>query len=315
MLPCDPPSLRPSYLARSALWALLLAMAAGASAATPVPGFREDFAGMATNGWGGGAVTSNPGTGGLGGAGDGYLLVAVPGPLPGNLGTTTPNLPYTGDWTAAGVTQVRLWLNDVNAQDTLEIHFALGNSLSGNFWQYTPGFIPPPQQWAPFTVDLSAPASFSFIGAGTPDFGAALANVDRVLVRHDKAPYAQTPDVTIGDFGLDGILLTDGVAGVAPGLPLAVGSPVRLAPPAPNPSRGAVSLRMDAADAGTVVLQVVDALGRVVRHASLPAGAAGSRTWTWDGVDDRGMPAAAGYYRVRAIGRAGGTSQPLVRLP
>lgn len=140
-------------------------------------------------------------------------------------------------------------------------------------------------------------------------------NVDRILIRHDRAPYGQIPDAVVGDFGIDGVLLTDGVASVESPGRAAIGQPVRLAPPAPNPSRGTVMLRMDTADSGPVVLQVVDALGRVVRHAELPAGAAGSRTWSWDGVNDRGVAAAPGYYRVRAIGTHGGTSQPLLRLP
>ena len=283
--------------------------------AGPAVGSRQDFPGISPAGWGGGSVTTNPGTGGLFGAGDGFLLVSVPGPFPANLGVMGPTPDYIGNWTAAGVTQVRFWLNDVNAQDPLEIHFAIGNALLGNFWQCNTGFIPPPNQWAPFVVDLTDPSNFSFIGVGAAPFDSALMNVDRILVRHDRAPFSKQPDTVVGDFGIDGVLLTNGVAGVdAPG-PATAFQPVRLAPPAPNPSRGAVLMRMESADSGPVRLQVVDAMGRVIRHADLPAGTAGSRTWSWDGVDDRGVPAAAGYYRVRAIGRAGGTSQPLLRLP
>jgi hypothetical protein len=288
---------------------------AGSATAAPVVGSREDFTGITTNGWAGGATASNPGTGGLFGAGDGYLQISIPGPVAGFLGASAPTPAYAGDWNAAGITQVRFWLNDVNAQDPLEIHFAIGNSLLGNFWQCNTGFIPPPNQWAPFVVDLSTPANFTFIGTGAAHFDSALMNVDRILIRHDRAPYGKLPDAVIGDVGVDGILLTNGVAGVDGPFRTAVGQPVRLAPPAPNPSRGAVMLRMDAAGSGPIALQVLDALGRVVRRGELPAAAPGSRSWTWDGADDRGVPAAPGYYRVRAIGSAGGTSQPLLRLP
>jgi flagellar hook assembly protein FlgD len=34
----------------------------------------------------------------------------------------------------------------------------------------------------------------------------------------------------------------------------------------------------------------------------------------WDGLDDRGARAQAGSYRVRAVGIAGGTSRPVVRI-
>jgi hypothetical protein len=204
----------------------------------------------------------------------------------------------------------------VNGQEPLEIHFALGNSLLHNFWQYNVGFVPPPNRWAPFVVDLGNPANFTrIIGLSSATYDSALMNVDRILIRHDLAPYGQLPDAIIGDFGIDGVLLTNGVASVGRESRIAVGQPVRLAPPAPNPSRGEVMLRMDSGDPGPIVIQVVDALGRVVRHAELPAGAAGSRAWAWNGMNDRGVPAAPGYYRVRAIGSAGGTSQPLVRLP
>lgn len=295
---------------------LLVLVFARTSTAAPVVGFREDFSGIATNGWSSGALTSNPGSGGMYGAGDGYLLVSVPGPLPGNLGVTAPTPAYAGDWIAAGVTQVRFWLNDVNATNTLEIHFAVGNALLHNVWQYNVGFVPPPNQWGAFVVDLTAPGNFTrIIGTATAAYDTALMNVDRILIRHDRAPYGQIPDAIVGDFGIDGVLLTNGVASVESSRRTATGQPVRLAPPAPNPSRGAVMLRMDTADAGPVVIQVVDALGRVTRHGELPAGAAGSRAWNWDGMNDRGVAAAPGYYRVRAIGKNGGTSQPLLRLP
>jgi hypothetical protein len=310
-----PGSTRRNRAVSGALSAVVATAIAHQALATPTVGFHEEFAGVSTNGWVSGAQVSNPGTGGRFGAGDGYLLVSIPGPFPGNLGATAPTSDYVGDWTAAGVTQVRFWLNDVNAQDTLEVHFALGNSFLGNFWQCNTGFIPPPHDWAPFVVDLTVPANFSFIGAGTATFASALTSVDRILIRHDKAPYEKTPDTIIADFGIDGLLLTNGQVGVGGRGPIATGQPVRLAPPAPNPSRGAVQLRMDSADGGPVTVQVVDPLGRVIRHAALPAGAAGPRTWSWDGADDRGIAAAAGYYRVRAIGAAGGTSQPLVRIP
>ena len=291
-----------------------LAITAASSLAAPVIGFREHFPGVSLAGWQSGSATSNPGTGGVLGAGDGFLVVSVPGPFAGNLGAFSPGAAYLGNWTAAGVTQVRLWLTDTGNPQPMEIHFGIGNGGIGNFWQCNTGFIPPAGEWAPFTVDLTNTANFSFIGAGTGTFAAALGNVDRILLRHDLAPYVQSPNTIVGDFGLDEILLTNGVAGVdGPGARI-TGSPVRLAPPAPNPSRGAVAFRMQVSDESPVRIQVVDAAGRVVRSAELPGGAPGERSWTWDGAADDGRMMAAGYYRVRAFGRSGGMSQPLVRI-
>jgi hypothetical protein len=163
-----------------------------------VPGFVEDWAGTDLHGWGGGSNYANPGTGGVGGAGDGFLLVS--NTLAGHLGTFSIGAQYAGDWQAVGVTQVRLWLKDVNARQPLEIHFGLGSRL--NFWQYKPGFAPPDTGWAMFTVDLAAESDWTRI-IGTDTFANTLRQVNRVHLRHDRAPYAQSPDNIVGDVGID----------------------------------------------------------------------------------------------------------------
>jgi hypothetical protein len=285
----------------------------GPASAQVTVGFRSHFAGVSLDGWGGGSQITNPGTGGLGGVSDGYLQVAVPGPFAGNLGSFALTPDYAGNWTTAGVTQVRLWLNDVNAADDLEIHLSIGNGASGNFWQCNTGLIPPHDTWAPFTVNLN-PANFTFTGTIPGTFAAALQNVDRVLLRHDKAPYVRTPDTVIGDFGVDEILLSNGTLGVpqlgGPG----ARTPVQLAPPGPNPSRGPVTFRLTSAATVPVRMQIVDAMGRIVRHAQVQAGGSGEAAWVWDGSGDDGRMVAAGAYRVRAIGPDGGMSQPIVRV-
>src|SRR6185503_8976651 len=122
--------------------------------AQPTAGFVENWPGTSLEGWGGGATYSNPGTGGVGGAGDGFLMVNRP--LIGNLGTTSQGTEYVGNWTAAGIVAVKLWLKDVGGNQALEIHFAIGNG--GNFWQYNLGFLPPEANWQEFTVDLTSAA-------------------------------------------------------------------------------------------------------------------------------------------------------------
>ena len=199
----------------------------------------------------------------------------------------------------------------------LEIHFSLGRAPlfpdPGNFWQYNVGFIPPPNQWKEFVVDLSSPVDWTqIIGSGS--FANALTTVNRVHVRHDQAPFLQAPDPIAGDFGMDHLLLTNGVVGVEPGRGVAVGRPVQLARPAPNPSRGSVTFALESFESGPVHLQIVDAGGRLVRQAELPEGGAGARIWSWDGADDHGRRVAPGYYRIRAWGAAGGTSRPFIRV-
>jgi len=303
----------PLHLLAAAL-ALCLAGAPaliGTARAAPTLGFVENWPGVSLDGWGGGSVNSNPGTGGLGGVSDGFHRFSTPNGLQHNLGTVSFGIEYAGDWIAAGITQVRLWLNDVDADDPLEMHFALGNFA--NFWHYDVGFLPPQNQWAEFVVDLSSAANWTQT-IGTETFAQALQAVDRVHVRHDKPPFVQMPDPIDADVGLDHLLLTNGIVGMpVDGPPVA--RPLRLAPPVPNPSSGPVALSLEVYDPGPVRLEVVDAGGRLVRRAELAGGQAGTRIWTWDGRDQVGRLAPAGYYRVRALGASGGMSRALVRVP
>jgi hypothetical protein len=294
-------------LAMTAMWACCAHAAA-------TLGFVENFPAAAGTGtWINGTPASNPGTGGVGGDGDGYLLIS--NTVVTHFGKQSSGPEWAGNWTALGITQVRVWLNDVNANDNLEMHFSTGHGdpTTGptNFWQYNVGFIPPSNKWAEFVVDLTSANWTPITGTGT--LADALTRVDRVHLRNDRAPFIGTPDFTAGDLGIDHILLTNGIVGVGPN-PTMVLQPVRLAPPSPNPSRGSVALALESSDTSPVHLQVVDVTGRSVRSAELSAGVSGMRIWTWDGADDQGRRVAPGYYRVRAWSAAGGTSRALIRV-
>jgi len=187
-------------------WLAILAIAliVPAAHALPLVGFQEHWPGTSLQTWGGGAELLNPGTGGTGGVGDGFLLVSTP--FPAHLGAVSFGPEYTGDWIAGGVNKVHVWLNDVNTPEALEIHFSIGNRF--NFWEYNVGFVPPHGAWKEFVVDLSDATQFTrIIGQGT--FQAALQAVDRIHLRHDKAPFTQSPDYIQGDFGIDRLLLTN----------------------------------------------------------------------------------------------------------
>jgi hypothetical protein len=299
---------------RLELFFILMTLFAGTADAAPTLGFVEHFPGTSTGSWSNiSTVLSNPGTGGVSGAGDGFLVISSGAPV--NLGAMSNGAEYVGDWTAAGINEVSLWLNDTGVDDPLEVHFGIGDARegSGNFWQYNVGFIPPLHSWAQFTVELSSSSAFTQI-INTPGgtFAAALANAQRILVRHDLAPYLQNPNTLAGDYGVDEILLTHATTGVD--LPAAGAlRPVQLAPPSPNPSRGPVAFVVNSDGAQPIRIEIVDVMGRVLRHATLAA-AAGPRIWTWDGADDSGARVAAGCYRVRAFSASGGTSRPFVRL-
>jgi hypothetical protein len=302
-----------SALACGCLIALgMLAALTVPARANPVLGFREPFTSTTTS-WTGGTIFSNPGTGGLFGSNDGYLLLESG--TPSHFGTVSFGPEYTGDWIAAGITQVRLWLDDVGAADPFEIHFAIGDGAA-NFWMYNVGFIPPPHAWGEFVVDLTSAANFTQI-RGPGSFASALQSVDRIHIRHDQAPYLpipNPPDPIAGDLGIDQILLTDGLVGVDPAQAPAARGTIQLAPPFPNPSRGPVTLSLRESAPGPFTFEIVDVAGRSVRRFVLPAAGGGPRTWMWDGLDDRGRRVAPGVYRARAYSEAGGTSRPLVRV-
>jgi hypothetical protein len=291
---------------------VLAALAAGPAAAGPTIGFVENFgAAPSVAGWNSQASNTNPGTGGIGGASDGYLRIART-TFAAQLGSKNSNPDYIGDYLSAGANRIKFSLNDVGANQNLEIHFAIGNT--NTFWVSTVGFIPPENAWAEFTVNLSDTASFVNVIDFTGDsYSKTLTLVDRVQVRHDTAPYVMSADAILGEFGLDGFKIEASAVDVDPARPEA-GRPVMLAAPFPNPSRGPAMFSWESFDGSPVTIAVVDARGRVLRRETLPSEAPGRHAWTWDGRDGEGRLVAAGVYRVRAFGAAGGTSRPLVRL-
>ena len=304
----------PSHRAPTfALSLLLVSTLATASAAAPVLGLVESWPDSGNvELWSGGSTSyTNPGSGGVGGDHDGYLRVTQA--TRGRLGTRSGSVAYLGSWSAAGITQVQLWLNDVGADDPLEIHFALGQN--SNRWLYSVGFDPPHNQWAMYTVDLTNSADWvqTINGSGTGTFQAALDTVEVVNIRYDLAPFVQEPDSAAGDFGVDEISLTSTVGAAARPGP-SVSRPVWLHAPSPNPAAAPMAFSFRTYDDGPIRVRVVDVTGRLVRSEELAGDVAGERSWTWDGRDHSGRAVAAGVYRIRVEGRAGGTSRPVVLI-
>jgi hypothetical protein len=177
---------------------LLSAIATAASALTP--GFEADFESN-LYGFGGGSTVANPATGGVGDSG----YMAVSNAFENQLGARTEDADLTGDYTTAGVTGIRFWLNDTGADDALELHVAIGRAF-GNVWQYDTGFDPPNGSWAEYQVPLNDGTGWTrIIGSGT--FADAKATSDRLLIRHDLSPYTQFPETITADFGVDSITL------------------------------------------------------------------------------------------------------------
>ena len=185
-------------------WVVILCLASAARAVTP--GFVDDFSAPGTAGWSGSTGQSNPGTGGVGGAGDGFLRIA--NAFTSNFGSMNVGADYTGDWTAAGITDVSFHLNDVDADQNLSFHFLLSSpgGSAGTTWQHNTAFIPPNAQWQQFSVNLSNEADWTRI-RGTLSLAQVLQDVGTVHFRHDLAPYFANPDPIQAEIGVDNITL------------------------------------------------------------------------------------------------------------
>jgi hypothetical protein len=199
-------------MARSSVFALLSALLLAAPSLAATPGFLQDFT-VNVGGFQGGSTVTRPLSDGVGGASDPYLQVA--NTLVSQLGAFTPNANFIGDLTASGVTGFSFYLQDTGANDNHEIHVGVGEAQI-NFWQSLQGFNPPDGSWQKFSVDITDESQWvQIIGTGT--FADALAASNRLLFRHDLAPFVQTPDFASGEFALDRVR----VLPVAPSVPAA----------------------------------------------------------------------------------------------
>src|SRR5262249_55791245 len=99
----------------AAVTLVVLARPFSLAIADPPLNFIEKWPGTSVQGWGGGSAAFNPGTNGVDGAGDGFLLVA--NAAPGPLGVRSNGAPYVGDWMAAHVNLVKFFVNDVGNAD------------------------------------------------------------------------------------------------------------------------------------------------------------------------------------------------------
>jgi hypothetical protein len=175
-------------------------VASALPAMSAVPGFVQEFASAGElGGFGGGATLSNPGTGGVGGAGDGYLVISRTTPANFASFCTAPEV--TGNLLADGVTGFSVWLNDVGAHQNFEIHVAVGNGPT-NFWVYNPAFFPLDNTWTRFDVDITDASLWTQI-TGTGTFQNAMQTADRIQIRHQIPPFTQNAGSIAGDLGVD----------------------------------------------------------------------------------------------------------------
>ncbi|MDO9285693.1 MAG: VPLPA-CTERM sorting domain-containing protein [Aquabacterium sp.] len=149
---------------------LVAALSLGSGAASAVsPGQSDGFSGGSLDGWGSGAASPSPpivvAAGGPGGAADSFLQLSstgVQGPGGKLVGIAGPQ--WSGNYLAAGVTGVSMWLQNAGATD-LSLRLWL-LSPGGSSVTSTPVLLPAGSGWLPASFSL-LPGALTGQGAST----------------------------------------------------------------------------------------------------------------------------------------------------
>ena len=173
----------------------------------PLPGQLDDFEDGTTQGWSSGAPNPNPPAnipdGGPGGTGDAYLQVTSGGGFgPGSQPTTFNSVQWTGDYTAAGVTDVQLDAKNLGA-GTVDLRLLL-EGAGGRFYTAAES-LAPGGGWK----TLVFPVGVTLIGGS--NLSATLANVTRLRVFHNPNPGFPGP-AAVATYGIDNIAAMVGPA-------------------------------------------------------------------------------------------------------
>jgi hypothetical protein len=171
-------------LVTSAFWLSVLPQAAAVSF-----NFKNDFEGGTTSGWGG-STTTNVADAGPTGIGDNALLVSS-----GNRVLTFNTSPdWTGDYAAAGITQLAMDVRHANGFD-LSLRIGIANGAFGpngdgdTYVSASPIVVPNDDGWHHIVFDVS-PSAFSPSNANnnpTPSAGAALASLTHLRILHNPS--------------------------------------------------------------------------------------------------------------------------------
>ncbi|MGE0002700.1 MAG: hypothetical protein AB7T05_11600, partial [Fimbriimonadaceae bacterium] len=187
-----------NYRLALVLPALIAGLAANAQI---VPGQVDDFEDGTVMNWGGGDLPVNVPDGGPTGAGDNYLqLSSDGGPFAGGKLATYNLTQWGGDWGGAGVTSVSGFFRNLGATD-IHLRMVLFDSAI------------PQSRWTSNNAQVLAPGSgwvrltFSALEAdltlvqGTGTYPVLMADVERLMFRHQSGPPAGGGQSTVATLG------------------------------------------------------------------------------------------------------------------
>lgn len=169
-------------------WLLLLPILLGSAASALTQGQQDDFTSGA-DGW----ARGDPALGGPGGASDGYLELASVGGLGQNGRLVTFNrLQWSGDYLAAGVEAIGVFLDNLGATD-LEIRLAFGDNdapLLGETWYATTEgvVLPAGSGWVLAVFPIGSADLQS--AQGTATYAELMSNVATLRILHVETPQA-----------------------------------------------------------------------------------------------------------------------------
>lgn len=180
--------------------ALFASLAANAQI---VPGQVDDFEDGTVMNWGGGDFPVNMPDGGPNGAGDNFLqLSSDGGPFAGGKLATFNFTQWGGDWGGAGVNSVSGFFRNLGSTD-IHLRMVLFDSAipqsrwtSNNAQVITPG-----SGWVRLT--FSALEADLTLVQGTGTYPVLMADVDRLMFRHQSGPPAAGGQSTIATLGMD----------------------------------------------------------------------------------------------------------------
>jgi hypothetical protein len=153
-----------------------------APAAAITVGQVDDFQASTLESWGGGADPTLVATGGPTGTGDRYLEIAA---QEQNLGTYN-DIQWAGDYLGAGVTSLRLDVDNAGPEPISLRISAFGPSNLTVFSSKSAFVVPPASGWVSLEFSLAEDALTRTQGSAT--YAATLSNVARLLIRHDPEP-------------------------------------------------------------------------------------------------------------------------------
>jgi hypothetical protein len=153
-------------------------------------------------GWDGGITYTNVATGGPAGDGDRYFRAATTG---SHMGTRN-DAQWSGDYLAAGVSRLEMdFRNEGTTSLSMRVMF-LAQGFADSWTSTTAFVVPADGHWHHAVFEIN-PTDLTNVGSGLFPYESALANVTRLLIRHDPgSPSGPTQSVNVtASLGIDNI--------------------------------------------------------------------------------------------------------------